>query len=91
MANKEKMWYNKRVKKRCFMKEIGIFTDYITLGQFLKLSGAIGNGGEARFFLQKHSVYVCGEPENRRGRKLKPDDLIEIDGRIFKIVKKYDN
>lgn len=73
------------------MIKIEIYTEFITLGQFLKLSGAINNGGEAKFFLQNEQILVCGEPENRRGRKLRAGDRVEFSGQIFEIVKKDEN
>lgn len=62
------------------MRKIEIKDDYITLGQFLKLSDCISTGGEAKFFLQENSILVNNEPEKRRGRKLYPQDVIEIAG-----------
>jgi ribosome-associated protein len=62
------------------MKKIGISTEYITLGQFLKLADCISSGGEAKFFLQEKSVLVNGQPDNRRGRKLIVGDQIEVEG-----------
>ena len=69
------------------MKEIGISTEYIALGQFLKLSDCIDSGGAAKFFLQENEVTVNGELENRRGRKLYVGDKIDIKGYgLFTIV-----
>lgn len=62
------------------MKQIGISTEYITLGQFLKLADCISTGGEAKFFLQENQVLVNGEPDNRRGRKLVVGDQVEVQG-----------
>ncbi|TVX99967.1 S4 domain-containing protein YaaA [Cohnella terricola] len=62
------------------MKSIGIATEYITLGQFLKLADCIGTGGEVKHFLQERSVLVNGEPDNRRGRKLRVGDQVEVEG-----------
>ncbi len=67
------------------IKKVAITTPYITLGQFLKLAGLIGNGGEAKMYLQWKTVLVNDEKENRRGRKLYADDKIEIDGLLFVI------
>ena len=64
---------------------VEIYSEYITLGQFLKLTDFIGNGGEAKFFLAEEEVKVNGEKESRRGRKLYPSDRIEIDGEVFVI------
>ena len=58
--------------------EFAITTEFITLGQLLKLADIIGNGGEAKTLLATHEVIVNGEPDNRRGRKLRPGDRVEI-------------
>ncbi|WP_407272312.1 S4 domain-containing protein YaaA [Radiobacillus sp. PE A8.2] len=60
-------------------EKILIHTDYIPLGQFLKLANVIDSGGMVKIFLAEYPVYVNGELENRRGRKLYPGDNIEID------------
>jgi S4 domain protein YaaA len=62
------------------MKSIGISTEYITLGQFLKLADCISTGGHAKFFLQETKVLINGEPDNRRGRKLVIGDKVEVEG-----------
>lgn len=53
-------------------------TDYITLGQLLKIVDIISSGGQAKWFLQENDVLINGELDNRRGRKLYPNDLVEI-------------
>ncbi len=71
------------------MKEIGIQTEYIALGQFLKLADCIATGGHAKFFLQETEVLINGEPDNRRGRKLYAGDQVEVDGcGSFTVVRK---
>ncbi len=59
-------------------KEITISTEYITLGQFLKLADVISTGGMAKWFLEEHQIFVNGEAENRRGKKLVDGDVIAI-------------
>lgn len=54
--------------------------DYITLGQLLKVAGVVGTGGAAKYYLAGTSVQVNGEPEQRRGRKLRPGDVVAIPG-----------
>ncbi len=68
--------------------EIAITTEFITLGQFLKLADIISQGGEAKAYLATHEVKVNGEPDNRRGRKLRNgDEVLLIEG-LFRIVQK---
>jgi len=62
------------------MKEVAIRTEYIALGQFLKLSDCISTGGHAKFFLQENEVKINGEADNRRGRKLYVGDRVEVEG-----------
>ena len=59
---------------------ITIQTEYITLGQFLKVADIISTGGQAKAFLAEAKILVNGQEDNRRGRKLYPDDQIEVNG-----------
>ncbi|WP_314062965.1 S4 domain-containing protein YaaA [uncultured Vagococcus sp.] len=52
--------------------------EFIRLGQFLKEIQVISSGGMAKWYLSEHVVFVDGEVENRRGRKLYPGMMIEI-------------
>lgn len=70
------------------MKPIAIKTEYIALGQFLKLAGCIDTGGQAKPFLAEHEILINGEPDNRRGRKLYAGDRVEVPGfGVFQVVK----
>lgn len=60
------------------MKKIKIHTDFITLGQLLKICDFIASGGHAKMFLEENKVLVNNEPENRRGRKIYPGYEVEI-------------
>lgn len=62
------------------MKNIQIDTEYVTLGQLLKMTDAISSGGMARWFLSENDVLVNNEVEERRGRKLRNDDQVIIPG-----------
>lgn len=57
---------------------IEIKETYITLGQFLKLADLISSGGMAKPFLQQMEVFVNDELENRRGKKLRNQDVVQI-------------
>ena len=65
--------------------EITINTEYITLGQFLKLADIIQSGGEAKSFLAQNEVEIDGIADNRRGRKLRGGEVIEILGQSYEI------
>lgn len=62
------------------MKMIKIETEYITLGQFLKAADIIATGGMAKWFLSENEILINGEKDQRRGRKLRSGDKIEILG-----------
>ena len=67
------------------IKEIKIESEYITLGQFLKIADIISSGGEAKVFLACNRILINNEEDDRRGRKLYKDDIVEIDGKRYKI------
>ncbi|MCX6045085.1 MAG: S4 domain-containing protein YaaA [Chloroflexi bacterium] len=54
--------------------------EYIKLDQFLKLAQVVQTGGHAKLLIQAGGVLVNGEVETRRGRKLYPGDVVEVDG-----------
>ena len=62
------------------MNVIKIRTDYITLGQMLKIGECIDSGGQAKLFLANYAITVNGESEQRRGRKLYPGDVVVVTG-----------
>lgn len=62
------------------MKDIVIDTEFVTLGQLLKMTDAISSGGMAKWFLSENEVYVNGEIDDRRGRKLRDGDVVNIPG-----------
>lgn len=61
-------------------QKVVIQTEFITLGQFLKLAEVIQTGGMVKWFLSEHEVYVNGELDIRRGKKLRVGDRVEIPG-----------
>jgi ribosome-associated protein len=66
-------------------KSIQIHTEFITLGQFIKLVGIVDTGGQVKAFLAEAEILVNGEKENRRGRKLYPDDQIAVGSNTYVI------
>ena len=67
------------------MENVEISSEYIELGQFLKMIDLVSSGGEAKSFLRDNKVLVNEEPDNRRGRKLYPGDIVEILGKKYHI------
>jgi len=68
------------------MKKVKIKTEYIKLDQFLKFTGVVSNGGEAKILITDGLAKVNGETELRRGRKLRLNDVVEFGGNEFVIV-----
>lgn len=66
--------------------EILITTGSIRLGQLLKLAGIVEQGSDARILLAGGEVLVNGEPETRRGRQIRPGDVVTVDGGSVRVV-----
>ena len=64
---------------------IKIDTEFITLGQLLKMTDWISSGGEAKLVVKELKITVNGEKEDRRGRKLYPGDQISIEDKRYTI------
>jgi len=76
------------MKESDVMKPVSIKSEYITLGQFLKWINLSSSGGETKMLLETLLIRVNKEEENRRGKKLYPNDQISIEGQgDFVIVK----
>lgn len=69
-------------------KIVTIIEEFITLGQFLKHIDVITTGGQAKWYLQEIVVFVDGEIENRRGRKLYDKTRVEIPEEGIFVVKR---
>ena len=67
--------------------EVKITTDYIELQQLLKLTDWISTGGEAKYAVKVLKIKVNGEKEDRRGRKLYPGDVVQVQNRKYEVVK----
>nr|WP_208324389.1 RNA-binding S4 domain-containing protein [Orenia marismortui] len=68
------------------MELIEINTKTINLDQFLKWANLVSTGGEAKIVINAGKVKVNGEIENRRGRSLKADDIIEFNNKQYQIT-----
>ncbi|WP_027633277.1 RNA-binding S4 domain-containing protein [Clostridium hydrogeniformans] len=68
------------------MIEVSVETDIIKLDAFLKWSGAVSMGSEAKIVIQEGEVYLNGEVCTQRGKKLKKGDVIEFNGESYKVI-----
>ncbi|KNY29742.1 S4 domain-containing protein YaaA [Pseudobacteroides cellulosolvens] len=65
------------------MEKVKIDTEFIKLDQFLKWMSIVGSGSDAKEIIYNGCVCVNGEVEIRRGKKLRPGDIIEVDEKKF--------
>ena len=66
--------------------EYKLFEEFITLQALLKELGIIHSGGAIKSFLAEHHVYLNGELENRRGKKVRIGDSIDIPDMKIQII-----
>ncbi len=60
--------------------------DHITLDALLKATGLVASGGEAKNLIADGQVQVNGEPELRRGRKMRAGDAAELSGQRVQVL-----
>ena len=68
------------------METIAIHTEFIKLQDLLKFAGATDTGGEAKNLIQDGQVSVNGEVCLQRGKKLRPGDVVSLDGREMTVT-----
>jgi ribosome-associated protein len=59
---------------------VHLTTETVPLAALLKLAGVAESGGHAKHLVQAGLVKVNGHEETRRGTKVRPGDVVEIDG-----------
>ena len=64
---------------------IKIKDEFIKLCQAMKLAGLIESGADAKYVIQNGEVKVNGAVETQRGKKLRPGDTIEFEGKTVVI------
>ncbi len=64
---------------------IEISSEFIKLDAFLKFSGMLATGGEAKLAVQDGLVQVNGEVCLMRGKKLRDGDIVTVDGQKFRV------
>lgn len=67
------------------MNTIEITTEYIKLQDLLKIAGLTYTGGEAKVMVQEGLVMVNGEVCTMRGRKIRPGDTVEFEGKTLEV------
>lgn len=67
-------------------RDVAIREQSIRLGQLLKLAGLADSGAHARGLVQDGAVRVNGEPETRRGRRLRRGDVVAAGGEEVRVA-----
>ena len=62
------------------MNTIEITTEFIKLQDLLKFAGVCDTGGEAKIAIQEGNVKVNGEVCTMRGKKIRPCDVVRLNG-----------
>ncbi|MCI1018395.1 RNA-binding S4 domain-containing protein [Microbacterium sp. C5A9] len=65
--------------------DVSIGGEMIRLGQFLKFSGLLDSGGDAKEVVIDGFVKVNDEVDRRRGRQLHDGDLVTFEGRTVRV------
>ena len=65
--------------------DVSIGGEMIRLGQFLKFSGLLDSGGNAKEVVIDGFVKVNDEVDRRRGRQLHDGDLVTFEGRTVRV------
>lgn len=68
------------------MNDVPIRDESIRLGQFLKLASLIDSGADAKAVIAEGMVEVNGEAETRRGRQLRPGDVVAFAGNVARVA-----
>nr|WP_315100775.1 RNA-binding S4 domain-containing protein [uncultured Catonella sp.] len=67
------------------MQVIKIKDNNIKLGQLIKLAGLVDNGVEAKYAIQNSMVFVNGQIDTRRGKKIVPGDIVSFKNEEIKV------
>ena len=67
------------------MEIIIIQEEFIRLDNLMKFSGLCDTGGRAKFLIQNGEVRLNGEVCTMRGKKIRPGDQVEYQGRTVTV------
>lgn len=68
------------------MEKIIINEEYIRLDNLMKFSGLCNSGGRAKYLIQGGEVKLNGEVCTMRGKKIRPGDQVEYNGRTVEVA-----
>ena len=79
---KVKVYKKRKTDREC----LEIHTEWIRLDALLKFAALAETGGEAKIMVQEGEVSVNGEICKQRGRKIRPGDIIAVDGKEIQVT-----
>ena len=68
------------------MEKIKIDEEYIRLDNLMKFAGMCNSGGRAKYLIQGGEVKLNGEVCTMRGKKLRPGDKVEYNGKTVEVT-----
>ena len=68
------------------IRQVEIKDEMIRLGQLLKLAGVAEDGAHAKDLIDADEVTVNGEVEVRRGRQVRPGDVVGVGDESFRVA-----
>ena len=68
------------------MEEIKITTPFIKLDQLVKFAGLAETGAKAKILIELGEFNVNGELCTKRGKKIKPGDVIDFKNKKYKVL-----
>jgi ribosome-associated protein len=66
--------------------EFALRGDHITLDALIKATGLAPSGGSAKGLIAAGEVLVDGQPETRRGRKLRAGQVVSVGAHRIQVV-----
>ncbi len=68
------------------MEELKIITEWVKLDQLVKYAGFAPTGAKAKILVDLGEFDVNGECCTKRGKKIKPGDVITFKNKSYKVV-----
>ena len=68
------------------MEKITINEEFIRLDSLMKYAGMCSSGGRAKYLIQNGEVRLNGEVCTMRGKKIRPGDTVEFNGRTVEVA-----
>ena len=65
--------------------KITITEEYIRMDDLMKFAGMCSSGGRAKYLIQNGEVKLNGEVCTMRGKKIRPGDIVEYNGRTAEV------